>query len=333
MFFVHYASYVVHLLCIMLVNTIYVLRKKVVKTIYKAIEEQAFMRIMNEKTIVLTIAGSDSGGGAGIEADLKTFAAFGTHGSCAITSVTAQNSTGVKASFDLPPIAVTSQIEAVCTDMKLKWAKTGMLAGPEIVKAVAEQTKKFGLFLVIDPVMAASAGGELLRKEAFWALKEELLPLCKVITPNASEAAALSDLPVKNREDAKKAARKIGELGAEAVIVTGGHLDASDLVYEAAEDRFTLISGKFIKGGTHGTGCTYSSALTAGLAQGLTLVKAAREAKRFVEEAIRYSQPIGQGEAPVNPLGAILEQKRRYEVFKSLQEALARAKKERRLDG
>ncbi|MDD4496854.1 MAG: bifunctional hydroxymethylpyrimidine kinase/phosphomethylpyrimidine kinase, partial [Methanosarcinaceae archaeon] len=129
---------------------------------------------MIEKPIIMTIAGSDSGGGAGIGADLKTFAAFGAHGTCAITSVTAQNSTGVKASFNMSPAAVASQIEAICTDMDVRWAKTGMLAGPEIVREVAKQVRKYELSLVIDPVMAAEAGGELLRKEGLQGLREEL---------------------------------------------------------------------------------------------------------------------------------------------------------------
>lgn len=277
---------------------------------------------MIEKPIVMTIAGSDSGGGAGFAADLKTFAAFGAHGTCAITSVTAQNSTGVKASFDLSPAAVARQIEAVCTDMDVRWAKTGMLAGPEIVREVAKQVRKYGLSLVIDPVMAAEAGGELLRKEALQVLRGELLPLCKVTTPNSIEAGALAGLPVNDREDAKKAARKIADLGVEAVIVTGGHLDASDLLYEAAPDRFTVISGEFVEGGTHGTGCTYSSALTACLARGLSLEEAAGEAKRFVVEAIRHSIPVGHGVSPVNPLGATLERESRYEVLKNTRKAL-----------
>ncbi|MDD3041611.1 MAG: bifunctional hydroxymethylpyrimidine kinase/phosphomethylpyrimidine kinase [Methanosarcinaceae archaeon] len=277
---------------------------------------------MIEKPIIMTIAGSDSGGGAGIGADLKTFAAFGAHGTCAITSVTAQNSTGVKASFNMSPAAVASQIEAICTDMDVRWAKTGMLAGPEIVREVAKQVRKYELSLVIDPVMAAEAGGELLRKEGLQGLREELLPLCKVTTPNAAEAGILAGLPVKTREDAKKAARKIADLGVEAVIVTGGHLDASDLLYEAAPDRFTVISGEFVEGGTHGTGCTYSSALTACLARGLSFKEAAGEAKRFVVEAIRHSMPVGRGVSPVNPLGAALERESRYKVLKDTRKAL-----------
>jgi len=270
----------------------------------------------------MTIAGSDSGGGAGIAADLKTFAAFGVHGTCAITSVTAQNTTGVIETFDLAPEAVASQIEAVCSDMKVKWAKTGMLASAEIVKEVAKQVKKHGLSLVLDPVMAAEAGGDLLRKEALSVLIEELLPLCKVTTPNASEAGALAGIPVKTPEDAILAARKIADLGVEAVIVTGGHLDATDLLYESASDTFTRVPGTFVSGGTHGSGCTYSAAMTACLACEDSLETAARKAKDFVVQAIQRSMPVGRGVGPVNPLGKTLEEKERYLALKNVKEAV-----------
>jgi hydroxymethylpyrimidine kinase / phosphomethylpyrimidine kinase / thiamine-phosphate diphosphorylase len=273
-------------------------------------------------TIVMTIAGSDSGGGAGIAADLKTFAALGVHGTCAITSVTSQNTTGVLETFDLAPEAVASQIEAVCSDMKVMWAKTGMLASSKIVSEVAKEVRKHNLSLVLDPVMAAEAGGDLLRKEALSVLIEELLPLCRVTTPNASEAGALAGMAVKTPEDAKEAARKIADLGVEAVIVTGGHLDATDLLYEAASKTFTSIPGTFVKGGTHGSGCTYSAALTAFLASGESLERAARKAKKFVEQAILKSCPAGRGVSPVNQLGTVLEEKERYLVLKELKEAV-----------
>ncbi|MDI9395852.1 MAG: bifunctional hydroxymethylpyrimidine kinase/phosphomethylpyrimidine kinase [Euryarchaeota archaeon] len=278
---------------------------------------------MLKTPIVMTIAGSDSGGGAGIAADLKTFAAFGVHGTCAITSVTAQNTKGVLKVFDLAPEAVASQIEAVCTDMDIKWAKTGMLASSEIVKEVAKQVKKHRLSLVLDPVMAAEAGGDLLRKEALSALIEELLPLCKVTTPNASEARALAGIPVKTHEDAKIAARKISDLGAEAVIVTGGHIDATDLLYESGSGTFTRISGTFVKGGTHGSGCTCSASITACLSWGDSLETAARKAKAFVEQAILRSVPAGKGVGPVNPLGKTLEEKERYLALKDVKEAVS----------
>jgi hydroxymethylpyrimidine/phosphomethylpyrimidine kinase len=278
--------------------------------------------LTTKNPIVMTIAGSDSGGGAGIAADLKTFAALGVHGTCAITSVTAQNTTGVLETFDLPPSAVASQIDAVCTDMDVNWAKTGMLASSEIVKEVAREVRKHGLSLVLDPVMAAEAGGDLLRKEALSVLIDVLLPLCKVTTPNASEAGAIAGIRVKTPEDAKTAARKIADLGVEAVIVTGGHIDATDLLYEARSDTFTRIPGNFVKGGTHGSGCTYSAAMTAFLACGKSLEVAARESKKFVVQAILNSRPAGRGVNPVNPLGSTLEEKERYLAIRNLREAV-----------
>jgi hydroxymethylpyrimidine kinase / phosphomethylpyrimidine kinase / thiamine-phosphate diphosphorylase len=275
-----------------------------------------------KNTIVMTIAGSDSGGGAGIAADLKTFAALGVHGTCVITSVTAQNTTGVLDTFDLPPAAVASQIEAICADMDIKWAKTGMLASSEIIREVAKKVRKHGLSIVLDPVMAAEAGGDLLKKGSLSVLIEELLPFCKVTTPNASEAGIIAGVPVKTPDDAKIAARKIAELGVEAVIVTGGHLDATDLLYEASSDTFTHIPGTFVKGGTHGSGCTYSAAMTAFLASGKSLEAAARESKKFVVQAILNSQPVGRGVNPVNPLGTTLEEKERYLVLRNLKEAI-----------
>ncbi len=273
--------------------------------------------------IVMTIAGSDSGGGAGIAADLKTFAALGVHGTFAITSVTAQNTTGVIETFDLPPSAVASQIDAVCADMDVKWAKTGMLASSDIVREVAKQVRKHELSLVLDPVMAAEAGGSLLRKEALSVLIEELLPISKVTTPNASEAGAIAGMPVKTPDDARIAARKIADLGVEAVIVTGGHIDATDLLYEASSDTFTRIPGTFVKGGTHGSGCTYSAAMTAFLACEKNLEVAAQESKKFVVQAILKSRPAGRGVSPVNPLGTTLEEKERYLALRNLKEAVS----------
>ena len=208
---------------------------------------------MSKTPVVLTIAGTDSGGGAGVMADIKTFSSIGVHGTCAITSVTSQNTTGVLGALDLPPQVVKDQIDAVCTDMCVQWAKSGMLASPEIVSAVAECIKKYDLALVVDPVMAAEAGGDLLTTDALSVMRDELLPICMVVTPNTDEASAISGIPIKDRNDAKRAAKIIADMGVPNVIVTGGHLDASDVIYESKNDTFTVISGEFIKGGTHGS--------------------------------------------------------------------------------
>ncbi|MDF1533409.1 MAG: bifunctional hydroxymethylpyrimidine kinase/phosphomethylpyrimidine kinase [Methanosarcinaceae archaeon] len=277
---------------------------------------------MSKTPIVLTIAGTDSGGGAGVSADLKTFASIGAHGTCAITSVTSQNTTGVLGAFNLPPQVVKDQIDAVCIDMDVQWAKSGMLASPEIVSTVAECIKKYDLSLVVDPVMAAEAGGDLLTTDALSVMRDELLPLCMIVTPNTDEASALSGIVIETQDDAKRAAKIIADVGVPNIIVTGGHLDASDVIYESKHDSFTVISGEFIKGGTHGSGCTYSAALTAYLAHGNSVVNSARYAKRFVEHAIRESVPIGAGVAPVNQVAHIRKNAARYEVLDETRRAV-----------
>jgi hydroxymethylpyrimidine/phosphomethylpyrimidine kinase len=269
---------------------------------------------------VLTIAGVDSGGGAGVAADLKTFAALGVHGTCIITSVTAQNTIGVLDSFDIPVEFIKEQFDAVVSDIRIDYAKTGMLSSPDIVRTVASLVKKHKLPLVIDPVMAAEAGGKLLRGEAVSVLIEELLPLASVITPNVFEAERLSGLKIKDINGAEKAAGKIHELGAKAVIVTGGHLQGTDVLY--ADGEFTRIEGKLLEGGTHGSGCTHSAALTAELAQGTPLIEAAHRAKRFVENSIVAGVKIGVGAAPVNQLGHLRAESGKYRVIKNVEEAV-----------
>ncbi|NOQ48993.1 MAG: bifunctional hydroxymethylpyrimidine kinase/phosphomethylpyrimidine kinase, partial [Methanococcoides sp.] len=175
--------------------------------------------------VVLTIAGSDSGGGAGIEADIKTLSSLYVHGACAITSVTSQNTTGVQSAYELPPTVVSDQVDAVCTDMDVRWAKTGMLSSADIVRVVADRVKKYGLKVVVDPVMTAEAGGDLLEQDAVSILKDELLPISYAVTPNISEAETLSGMSITTREDAMEAAKAIASLGVKAVIITGGHSD------------------------------------------------------------------------------------------------------------
>lgn len=279
--------------------------------------ETQMVNIMSGTPVVMTIAGSDSGGGAGIEADIKTFAALGVHGSCAITSVTAQNTTGVLSVYDLPPHVISAQINAVCSDMDVRWAKTGMLSSVEIVGLVAKEVRSHKLSLVVDPVMAAEAGGDLLHKDAVRALKEELLPFSKVVTPNVYEAHALSGIDIKDVGDAKKAAKKIAECGVEVVIVTGGHLDASDVVYEAVSDKFTVVPGKFLEGGTHGSGCTYAACIAAFLSRGCSIIEAATFAKSFVEKAIMSSVKVGHGVGPVNQLGSTLRDAHRFAALQN----------------
>ena len=200
-----------------------------------------------------------------------------------------------------------------------------MLSSPEIVKVAARLIKKVKLPLVIDPVMSAQAGGTLLKNDAIEVLIEELLPLSVVVTPNVSEAHRLSGIKIKDIPSARKAAKIICELGAGAVIVTGGHLKGTDILYSNGE--FTQIKGKLIKGGTHGSGCTHSAVITAQLSKGATLIEAAHLAKEFVEQAISSSFKIGKGESPVNQIGQLLADARRFRVIKNIEEALDLIKK------
>ncbi|MDR6222563.1 bifunctional hydroxymethylpyrimidine kinase/phosphomethylpyrimidine kinase [Methanococcoides alaskense] len=272
--------------------------------------------------VVLTIAGSDSGGGAGIEADIKTLSSLYVHGACAITSVTSQNTTGVQSAYGVPPTVVSDQMDAVCTDMDVRWAKTGMLSSADIVRAVADRVKMYGLKIVVDPVMAAEAGGVLLEQDAVSILKDELLPISYAVTPNIIEAEILSGMSITTREDAMEAAKAIASLGLKAVIITGGHSDGVDLVYDSVTDEFTEVSGKLIEGGTHGSGCTYSSALTAYLARGYSLQDAAIGAKEFVEYGILLSKNIGKGVGPVNQMGYLHTMAAKESVLRNAEEAV-----------
>ncbi|MGB7219348.1 MAG: bifunctional hydroxymethylpyrimidine kinase/phosphomethylpyrimidine kinase [Vicinamibacterales bacterium] len=248
--------------------------------------------------IVLTVAGSDPGGGAGIQADLKTFAAFGIFGASAITAVTAQNTTGVTAIAPLAADLVTAQIEAVARDFEMHATKIGMLATADIVNAVAAAIDTFELpMVVLDPVMAASGGERLLDAAGVQALCSELLPRTRVITPNIPEAEALSGCRIATPEDRRRAAQRIGEMGAAAVIITGGHEPGphvTDLLYDGSaffELRVRRVDGRR----AHGTGCTFASALAAGLALGHALPEAAARAQQYVAGAIAHAVPIGKG--------------------------------------
>jgi len=250
----------------------------------------------------LTIAGSDSGGGAGIQADLKTFAALGVYGMSAITSVTAQNTLGVQGVFDLPPEFVGLQIDAVVTDIGVDAVKTGMLSHAGIIEVVADRVKAYALpHLVVDPVMVAKSGDPLLRPEARDALITQLLPLAEVLTPNLHEASVLAGLPIEGLEDMRRAAETIHALGPRYIVIKGGHLESApaDLLFDG--QRFVVLRGERIATPhTHGTGCTFASAIAAGLAKGLPVEEAVREAKAYVTEAIRYALPLGRGHGPTN---------------------------------
>ena len=245
----------------------------------------------------LTIAGSDSGGGAGVQADLKTFSAYRVFGLSVITAVTAQNSLGVQAIECLPPSLVARQLSSVLEDFGADAAKCGMLGTAAIALAVAAglRSRPVGR-LVVDPVMAATFGDALLEPDALGTVMTSLLPLALVVTPNLPEAEALAGMPVSSRVDMEEAARRIHRLGPRHVLVKGGHLkgDAVDLLYNGRD--FTAFQSPRIESdNTHGTGCAFSAAITAGLAQGRPLVEAVRDAKAYVTRAIREGFSLGRG--------------------------------------
>ena len=251
---------------------------------------------------VLTIAGSDSGGGAGIQADLKTFAAHGVYGASAITAVTAQNTRGVTGVHVLPPDIITAQIDAVASDIRIDAVKTGMLATAEIVDVVADALRRWHLSkIVVDPVMVAKSGDQLLAPAALAAVREALLPLAEIVTPNRPEAEVLAGRPVRNLEDARDTARRIADLGCRAVVIKGGHFEGTRLVNLLFDGRdFTeIVTERIDSANTHGTGCTFAASLAAELACGRSVADAVQHATEYVAGAIAHATAIGHGHGPV----------------------------------
>jgi len=251
----------------------------------------------------LTIAGSDSTAGAGIQADLKTFAAFDVYGTSVLTAITAQNTLGVEAVAPLSADLVTAQIEAVAGDIQLHATKIGMLATAAIVEAVAAAVEELELpLVVVDPVLVSSSGERLLDAEGVQTLCSELLPLARVITPNIPEAEALSGRRIKSDEDLRDAARRLRDMGPRAVVITGGHASGSDVLdLLLDDDRFHEIrTPRIAAPPAHGTGCAFASALAACLALGIVLTDAARDAQQYVAGAIREARPIGRGRRVLN---------------------------------
>ncbi len=268
---------------------------------------------------VLTIAGSDSGGGAGIQADLKTYLAHRVFGMSAITSVTAQNTQGVLGIHDLPADFVALQIRAVLDDIGTDVVKTGMLSNADIIRAVAETLRSYAVpYIVVDPVMRAKGGDPLLRPDAQEALVQQMLPLATIVTPNLPEAEALSGLEIHTLDDMKEAARRIHALGPRFVLVKGGHLEhtdrAIDLLYDG-QNFYRYEADRIPTRNTHGTGCTYASAIAANLALGYSVPEAVDRAKVYVTGAIRHNLPLGHGHGPLDHAFRIKPTRVEYDEF------------------
>lgn len=255
--------------------------------------------------VVLSIAGSDSGGGAGIQADLKTFHSFGTFGTTAVTAITAQNTLGVTDVQAVPAATVRAQIDAVASDLAPAAFKTGMLATRELVTTVAESIRGHGLRrFVLDPVMVATSGDRLLDRDAERSILESLVPLATVVTPNLDEATILVGFPVNDEPSMRRAATAIVEMGAAAALLKGGHLEGEevvDLLFDGAQ-WWEWRRPKLVTTNTHGTGCTLSAAIAAGLARERPLEQAVSDALDYLQQALRSSPGLGRGHGPLNHL-------------------------------
>ncbi len=254
--------------------------------------------------LALTIAGSDSGGGAGIQADLKTFAALGVYGTSAITAITAQNTRGVAAVQEIDLAIIAAQIDAVMQDIGADVVKTGMLSSAPIVRLVAEKAREYGFgTFVVDPVMVAATGAKLLRDDAVQSIKSDLLPLATVVTPNIPEAQVLTGIEITSHDDMREAAKLIHDMGVTHVVVKGGHLDSdsrsTDLLFDGKD--FTEFPGRRVHTtSNHGTGCTFASAVAARMAYGRSVEEAVGEAKAYVSAAMASAFPVGHGHGPLN---------------------------------
>jgi len=273
---------------------------------------------------ILTIAGSDSGGGAGIQADLKAITLLGGYGMSVLTALTAQNTVGVQEIHEIPAKFVEKQIDSVLSDIGADAVKTGMLVNQAIIEVVSKKIKQYKVKkVVVDPVMVSKSGTHLLRKDAQDTLIKKLIPLAWVITPNLMEASVLTGLKVNSLERMKKAAHLIYELGAKHVVVKGGHLKgmAVDLLYDGRD--YNEMEGPRIKSqNTHGTGCTFASAIATLLAREDTVYEAVRKAKAFITMAIQSGLSLGKGAGPTNPSAYVLREMERYRVILELKKAV-----------
>ncbi len=252
----------------------------------------------------ITIAGSDSISGAGIQEDLKTCTMLGIYCFTVITSITAQNTYEVRDIFDLPANTVGSQIDAVINDVDVKYGKTGMLSNSKIIKVVSEKIREYGLKMVVDPVMVSKSGAHLLKEEAVKTLIDELIPLSYFVTPNIDEAEVILKSRIKNVEDMENAAMKIHDIGPQVVIIKGGHLN-DDVITDIFYDGSDILSFKYpkiITKNTHGSGCTLSSAIASYLSKGYNDKKAFSLARNFMQKTIEHNIEMGHGHGPLNPM-------------------------------
>jgi len=273
----------------------------------------------------LTVAGSDSGGGAGIQADLKTFAMNGVYGASVITALTAQNSRGVRGIHAPDPAFVALQLDAVLSDLAIGGAKTGMLFSRGIIAAVAPLLRDWGGPLVVDPVCVAASGDRLLEQDAVESLRRDMAPLAAVFTPNRHEAELLAGMTIASREDCFEACRRLLELGPRAVLLKGGHFDdavaVTDWLALPGQEPIPLIQPRVDTANLHGTGCSLSAAIAAGLAKGLDLPAAVREAQGFLNLGLRASFQVGQGPGPLHHAAPFLQARARAEILEELLEA------------
>jgi len=272
---------------------------------------------------ILTIAGSDSGGGAGIQADLKAITVLGGYGMSVVTALTAQNTVGVQAVLELPLDFIEKQIDSVVSDIGVDAVKTGMLSSSEIVALVARKIKEYRLRrVVVDPVMVAKSGDLLLREEAQKALRENLIPLALVVTPNLPEATVLCGFEVGDRATMRQAALKIHEMGARNVLIKGGHLKGEivDLLFDG-KDFHEYPTPRIPTKDTHGTGCAFASAIATGLGKGKRVHESVLQAKAFMASAIRFSLRLGKGHGPPNPYALVAREAERFRVVESLKRA------------
>lgn len=271
---------------------------------------------------VLTIAGSDSGGGAGIQADLKAISMAGCYGASAITALTAQNTTGVTGIEAVSPEFVSLQIETVCKDIKIRAAKTGMLFSAPIIKAVGQNLKNKDFPLVVDPVCVATSGAELLKDDAIQAMKE-IFPLADLLTPNVPEAELFTGMEIKSREDVFKAIEILLEMGAKAVLVKGGHFDsvaATDWLGLKGQQPIPLMQQRVKTKNSHGTGCTLSATIASGLAKGYDMVTSVRKAQEYLNLALRAGFDLGEGSGPPNHIAPMLIEKMKQGMLADLYE-------------